>query len=191
MKYSIRSLISLLFVSLVIIGCASKPPLKETEFHLTQEVTAILPHPSDHKEIEHQQLLTTTVRGHDISFYGIITIKDQKLQLMALTPLGIRIFNTEYDGTTITTEQYIPDIPLPNMTEVIANIMLAYYSPKSWYPTIPQGWKIEDHNLERIIYDSNNKEIFKISYEKVNHEKLPIKIQNTALNYTIELNNLN
>lgn len=181
----------ILFVSIFILaGCVTPPKLAETEFHLTQYDTALLPDPAAHKNIEHQQLLTTAVRGHEISFYGIVTIEKGSLELMALTPLGIRIFNTIYDGSSVTTTQYIPDIPLPNMTEVIANIMLAYYSIESWELKLPEGFVIEESLFERKIYNSQHEAIFIIQYQWIDGEKRPTQIHNSALNYTIKLNNL-
>lgn len=181
----------LFLVSIILlIGCATQPKLAETEFHLTRNDTAKLPLPGTHPDIEHQQLLTTTVRGHDISFYAIVTIKDNKLELMALTPVGIRIFKAIYDGSTVTTEQFIPDIPLPNMTEVIANIMLAYYPKDSWEMVLPLNITINDSLFDRKVHNAQQGTIITIEYEQINGLNHPTKIHNSALNYTINLKNI-
>lgn len=185
-----KSFLYVVISALLLTACASPPKLAETEFHLTQKVTTTLPAPGKHKMLEHQQLLTTSIRGYDISFYGIVTIQDDKLELMALTPLGIRIFKTSYNGETVTSEQYIPDVQLPNMTEILANIMLAYYSKDIWKQHIPQNWIIQDTALKRIILDSKNNPVIEVTYTQIANEKRPIKIENIALKYILNIKNL-
>ncbi|WP_158520529.1 DUF3261 domain-containing protein [Wohlfahrtiimonas sp. G9077] len=171
-------------------ACANKPQLAPTEFHLTQRLIGQLPAPKLHAPLSTQELITTSVRGHELSFMAMMTIKDNTLTLMALTPVGIRVFKTVYDGHAITTEQYLPNIPLPNMPEILANIMLAHYDAKAWQGHLPSTIRIQDEGLTRTLVNEDQKTILTIQYAQKGHQKVPIQIHNEVLNYTLTLKNI-
>lgn len=171
-------------------GCAIKHQLQPKEFHLTSNAIGTLPLPSRHQPMEHAQLLTTDIRNRQISFIGVVSISKDQIELLALTPVGVRIFKTVYDGQNVVTEKYIPNIPLPDMTNTIANIMLSYYAPSVWSDHLPTGWKVIDKDLERFIQNTQNEKVMTIRYHYLEQERIPSLIQNHILNYTIVLKNL-
>ncbi|MBS7826387.1 DUF3261 domain-containing protein [Wohlfahrtiimonas chitiniclastica] len=178
--------ILLMFLS----GCAHPPKLAPTEFHLTQRLIAQLPAPKSHAPFHSQALITTAVRGHELSFMAMVTIQDHTLTLMALTPVGIRVFKTVYDGHTITTEQYLPNIPLPNMPEILGNFMLAHYDPQAWQGHLPETVHIHDAGLTRTLINDAHQTILTIEYVQNGRQKVPVQIHNEVLNYTLTLKNI-
>lgn len=185
----------IIFISILwLAGCSTMPKVKdETDlsFHLTRTDLGTLPNPTIAKAIDDQQLLTTKIKNHEISFISILHRDQHGLQLNALSAVGIRLFTISYDGTTVKVTKYIPNIRLPDVNDIIANIMLAYYDFSAWEYHLPQGWSMSDQGLTRKVLDKNDKIIIIIDYEKKHDRYLPIMITNNVLKYTINLKNLN
>ena len=174
-------------------GCSTTPTLKDENdlsFHLTRTDIGTLPNPVVGRVMEDQQLLTTKVQGHELSFMSILHRDQYGLQLTALSAVGIRLFAIDYDGAAVRVTKYIPNMRLPDVNDIIANIMLAYYDFSVWKEYLPKDWIIEDHGLNRKILDQNDKIIIQIDYEKQHNRYLPIMITNNVLKYTINLKNL-
>lgn len=183
-------LLSVLFIA----GCGSVPKMKgenDLSFHLTSTAIGYLPYPKINQSIEEQQLLTTTVNGHELSFMSILNRDNKGLRLTALSAVGVRLFAIDYDGYSVKVEKYIPNMPLPDANDIIANIMLAYYDLPAWKDHLPKGWVMKDQSLIREVLDANDQIIIQIAYEKHHNDYLPIMITNNALKYTINLKNLN
>ncbi len=178
----------------IIVGCASQPKIKDENdlsFHLTQTAIGSLPDPKVSQKVEDQQLLSTQMRGHYIYFMSLLQRGENGLSLTALSPVGIKLFTVNYDGSAVKVDKYIPNMRLPDVNDIIANIMLAYYGSDAWKDHLPQNWKMVDQNLTREILDQDGEKIMQISYEKKNKKHLPVTIHNYSLKYTINLKNLN
>lgn len=187
--------IIILMSILWLVGCSTTPKMKdETDlsFHLTRTDVGTLPDPMVlNKPIDDQQLLTTQVQGHELSFMSILHRDQKGLQLNALSAVGIRLFAINYDGNTVKVTQYMPGMRLPDVNDIIANIMLAYYDFSVWKHHLPENWSMDDQGLTRKVLDQNGEVIIQINYEKQKNRNLPIMIRNNALKYTINLKNLN
>lgn len=185
----------IIFISILFLAsCASQSKMKDEHdltFHLTQKDIGTLPNPKIKRTIEDQQLLTTEVKGYVISFMSVLKRSDSGIQLTALSAVGVRLFIIDYDGITVKTTKYIPDMRLPDVNDIMANIMLAYYDGATWKANLPQNWSIKDQGLSRQILNQDGIEIITIDYKKQNKLQLPIKITNNILKYTINLKNLN
>lgn len=182
-------LISILWLA----GCSTTSKMKaETDlsFHLTRTDIGTLPNPTVSKSTDDQQLLTTKIQGHELSFMSILHRDQRGLQLTALSAVGIRLFAIDYDGNRVKVTQYMPNMRLPDVNDIIANIMLAYYDFSAWKDYLPQGWSMDHQGLTRKILDKNDKIIIQIDYEKQHNRYLPIMITNNVLKYTINLKNL-
>ena len=184
----------IIFISILwLSGCSTTSQIKDEadlSFHLTRTDIGTLPNPIVSQSVDDQQLLTTKVQGHELSFLSILHRDQEGLQLTALSAVGIRLFAIDYNGSKVKVTQYIPNMRLPDINDIVANIMLAYYDFSAWKDHLPQGWSMDHQGLTRNILNENDKIVIQIDYEKQNNRYLPIMITNNVLKYTINLKNL-
>ncbi len=97
----------LLMWIVVLAGCAGSqdPTLPQAWLKPGTQVT--LPPPALTQPINQQQLLTAEVKGQRHSMLVLLNADGQHLQLVGMSPLGIRLFNLTYDRQGIHTEQLI------------------------------------------------------------------------------------
>ncbi|TCV95430.1 DUF3261 domain-containing protein [Biostraticola tofi] len=164
----------------------SKPP----SAWLQPGVSVSLPAPGISPAINQQQLLTATVNGQQHSLLVLLNADRQKLTLVGLSALGIRLFRLSYDDRGIHTEQslVLPQLPPPN--QVLADIMLSYWPRSDWQPLLPKGWSLTDDDRQRILTDKQGQVVSTITYAFFQGERQPVIVENRVFHYRIAIQRL-
>lgn len=87
----------LLMLVTVLAGCASSQDQTLPQAWLKPGPRVTLPAPTLAQPFNQQQLLTANVKGQQHSMLVLLNADGQRLQLVGMSPLGIRLFNLTYD----------------------------------------------------------------------------------------------
>ncbi|CAI0692046.1 DUF3261 domain-containing protein [Serratia liquefaciens] len=180
----------LLMWIVVLAGCAGSQDPTLPQAWLKPGTRVTLPPPALAQPINQQQLLTAEVKGQQHSMLVLLNADGQHLQLVGMSPLGIRLFNLTYDRQGIHTEQLIKVGELPPASQVLADIMLSYWPVKDWQPLLPAGWRLEDQALVRRLYDEHGAVINEIRYQQMDGRREPVSIAQSAFHYRIIIQTL-
>lgn len=179
----------MLLLSTILLSACSAPKQDSTrpQAWLKPGVRVTLPAPGITPAISQQQLLTAQVKGKKQSLMVLLNADSQKIMLAGLSPLGIRLFRLTYDSTGVKTEQSITLPELPPASQVLADIMLSYWSIASWEPQLPKGWTLKDIDSRRELRDENNELIETIHYLSRDDSRQPVSIQHYRFGYVIAI----
>lgn len=189
MKKNLTRFAMLLTLLIVASACTTKnaPP----KAWLSKNIEVNLPAPSRDTELHVQQLLSTTYQDKTHSLIVLLDAKDDNVQLVGLTPIGIRLFTASYDKNGIHSKQAMPIPNLPKANQVLADIMLAYWPITTWQNLLPKDWKLTDVNDMRYLKNENNEPILEIQYQEKNNVRTPIKVTHYVFGYSIQLDDMN
>ncbi|RJF54594.1 DUF3261 domain-containing protein [Serratia inhibens] len=180
----------LLMLATLLAGCAGSQDPTLPQAWLKPGTRVALPSPVLEQPISQQQLLTAEVKGQRHSMLVLLNADGRRLQLVGMSPLGIRLFNLTYDRQGIHTEQLIKVGELPPASQVLADIMLSYWPAADWRPLLPAGWRLEDRPEVRRLYDDRGATISEIRYQQANGQRNPLSITQSAFHYRITIQNL-
>ncbi|MFA3762159.1 DUF3261 domain-containing protein [Yersinia sp. 2544 StPb PI] len=180
----------LLVLALLIVGCASSPDQTQPKAWLKPGVRVALPQPTLAQPINQQQLLTATAQGKQQSLLVLLQADGQRLTLVGLSPLGIRLFKVSYDLQGIHLEQTMKIVGLPPANQVLADIMLSYWPIISWRPLLPGNWRLVDEGDTRRLYDDKNQIVTEIRYQLSGNTRKPITIEQFVFHYRITIQNV-
>lgn len=180
----------LLMLVSVLAGCASSQDQTLPQAWLKPGTRVTLPAPTLAQPFNQQQLLTANVKGQQHSMLVLLNADGQRLQLVGMSPLGIRLFNLTYDHQGIRTEQLIKVGELPPASQVLADIMLSYWPVANWQPLLPAGWRLEDQPQVRRLYDDRGVIVSEIRYQQTDGRREPLSITQSAFHYRITIQNL-
>ena len=176
---------------LLLCGCQYKGP------HTTQPTAWLkagtrvtLPPPSLDVPVRSQQMLTGQFNGQRQSLVVMLDANGDRLSLVGLSPVGIRLFTLTYDDKGLHTEQSIVVPHLPPASQVLADVMLGFYPIASWQPYLPIGWHLVDAQDRRQLTDNTGQVITEIRYRHFATQRLPISVEQRAFNYQISINYL-
>ncbi len=193
---SAKILSSLTIAALTLIlasGCQNTKPAPAEDPTVTMEPVAnitpqqqmALPAPVLDRDIQWTQILTADFNQQEHSLMVILQVKDGRMDLIGLTPSGVKLFESGYDGTQIKAQSYI-ETNLPPVNQVMLDIMLAVWPPETIEEDLPENFTLREGGGSREIYDADGFELYQISYEKDGAER-PLQINNLNLGYTISL----
>ncbi|MGO4746560.1 DUF3261 domain-containing protein [Serratia quinivorans] len=174
----------------VLAGCAGSQDPTLPQAWLKPGTRVTLPTPTLAQPINQQQLLTAEVKGQQHSMLVLLNADGRRLQLVGMSPLGIRLFNLTYDRQGIHTEQLIKVGELPPASQVLADIMLSYWPVADWQPLLPAGWRLEDQPLVRRLYDERGAIVNEIRYRQTDGGREPQSIAQSAFHYRITIQTL-
>ncbi|CAI1190606.1 DUF3261 domain-containing protein [Serratia ficaria] len=182
--------IVLLSLAAALAGCAGSPSSVAPQAWLKPGARVTLPPPALAQPVAQQQLLTAEVKGQRHSMLVLLNADGQRLTLVGMSPLGIRLFNLTYDRQGIHTEQLIKVGELPPASQVLADIMLSYWPVNAWRPLLPAGWRLEDRPEVRRLYDERGAIVSEIRYQLGEGRRDPVSIAQSAFHYRISIQNL-
>lgn len=87
----------LLMLATLLAGCAGSQDPTLPQAWLKPGTRVTLPPPVLEQPISQQQLLTAEVKGQRHSMLVLLNADGRRLQLVGMSPLGIRLFNLTYD----------------------------------------------------------------------------------------------
>ncbi len=181
------------FVLLIIatlMSCSSWQNESAPHAWLTPGNKINLPTPTLANDIDRQQLLTVTINGKSDSLLTMLNVSQDKITLVGLSLLGIRLFKVIYDETGIKTEQAIALPQLPPANQVLSDIMLSYWPIEVWRNNLPDGWRLEEESNHRSLYDTDGRLIIGITYQMENNRREPIMIEHYYFGYQIAIQNM-
>ncbi|CNI20398.1 putative lipoprotein [Yersinia aldovae] len=188
MSYKRRGVLFVL--ALLMVGCAHSPDQTQPKAWLKPGVRVDLPSPTIAEPVNQQQLLTATAQGKQQSLLVLLYADGQRLTLVGLSPLGIRLFKVSYDQQGIHLEQTMKIVGLPPANQVLADIMLSYWPIASWQPLLPANWRLVDEEDKRRLYDDKGQTVTEISYQMSGDIRKPIAIEQFVFHYRITIQNV-
>ncbi len=178
----------ILLLLAIISGCATQQVAPKA--WANKEVEISLPPPTSEQPLQIQQLLTTTFNNKTHSLVVLLDVQKDQLNLVGLTPVGIRLFTVNYNQKGIQTKLNLPIPNLPKANQVLLDIMLAYWPVSTWSDHLPEHWSLQDTDHKRYLKNDKEETIVEISYQTSNSVRIPKKIVHHQFGYTIDLENM-
>lgn len=182
---------ALLAMSLALNGCSGHDNHQERpQAWLKSGVEVTLPAPTQIAPFSARQLLTAQAQGQTHQLVVMLEADGQRLRLVGLSPLGVRLFSLNYDAQGIKTEQVMALPELPPAGQVLADIMLSYWPTARWQPQLPAGWTLTDKADRRELRDANGLLVETIRYQPRGDRRAPTLIENHAFDYRLTIESL-
>ena len=183
-------LLPLVLLGALLTGCAGSSSAPDAPSAWLKPGTRVaLPPPRLAQPFSQQQLLNAQVKGQRHTMMVLLNADGQRLTLVGMSPLGIRLFNLVYDEQGIRSQQFIKLGELPPAAQVLADIMLSYWPQAQWQAQLPTGWRLEDRGDRRRLYDDRGALISEIRYQ-TSARRQPVSISQSAFHYRIAIENL-
>ncbi|WP_392563394.1 DUF3261 domain-containing protein [Orbus wheelerorum] len=176
------------FLAIFLSTCSNKPT-QTTEAWLTKETKINLPSPHLEKPYHDKQLLAFNYNDQQKSLITLIDADTDAITVTGLSTLGIRLFNIEYSGNTIITEQNTVIKEIPSAEQILSDIMLSILPIESWRVNLPKSWQLVDNNLNRQLINDKGEIIIDIRYQQPSSQKIrrPTNIKHNGFNYQIAI----
>lgn len=174
-----------LVLTILISACAHQS--EQPKAWLTKQVNIKLPSPKFDQTYHDQQLLKFKYHNHENSIITLVDANQNQLKVVALSALGVRLFELEYDGKNIKTKQNIFVKELPPPEQVLSDILFSILPTKAWQSSLPKGWILVDNEFNRILSDDKNEPILTIIYQEKLSDQIrkPIRIEHQIFGYQI------
>lgn len=95
----------------------------------------------------------------DRTFIGILTINQGMLRLRGLSPMGLKLFDLQYNGHSI--QLHAPDNALPKPALLIALLQLMLAEPALLKKTLPESLQLNtraiENGVKRVLRAGNEK----------------------------------
>ncbi|WP_430875734.1 DUF3261 domain-containing protein [Gilliamella sp. G0441] len=181
-----KYLVSMVLVLATLISaCAHQS--EQPKAWLTKQINIKLPSPKFNQPYHDQQLLKFKYNNHENSIITLVDANQNQLKVVALSALGVRLFELEYNGKNIKTKQNIFVKELPPPEQVLSDILFSILPTKECQSALPKGWILVDNEFNRILLNDKNEPIFSITYqEKLSAQiRKPIRIEHQIFGYQI------
>lgn len=153
---------------------------------LVPDVKVALPRESGHPNATYHQLLDISHGKEEQSVQAVLQFSPGTVSLTGLSTLGLRLFHGSYSGGVLTVEQNVRPGSLPPVNQILLDIMISMSPPEAW--KLPQGYEIKDEGEEkRFLYDGDGSMIYRIEYDVVMGNRLPVLIEHKVYGYRIAL----
>lgn len=186
----LRHLLRLPFMLLLLSSCSHMQPDDGTRAHLTRDIRIVLPSPALDTPLQRHQLLRVETGDLRESFQVLLEATGQQVELVALSPVGARLFSLRYDGQRIDTEQLVMDERLPPPAQILADVMLAYWPVASWRGSLPPSWELTDEGMQRLLRDASGSRIVEIHYRQDGDDREPERLIQHHFDYQIHIRRL-
>lgn len=195
--FQAQSLLLLILLS----GCSVLQPDSNSAY-LRPDTRIVLPSPTLETPLRRHQLLRFEAgdgqeeganEGVQESVQALLEADGQELTLVALSPVGVRLFSLHYDGREITTAQTAMDERLPPPGQILTGVMLAYWPLERWLPVLPPGWTLRDQADQRLLLDPAGSRVVEIHYQQAgqtNEDREPVRLIHHHFDYQIFIRRL-
>ncbi|MCX8573712.1 MULTISPECIES: DUF3261 domain-containing protein [unclassified Gilliamella] len=175
----------ILALTTLISACAHQS--EQPKAWLTKQINIKLPSPKFNQPYHDQQLLKFKYHNHENSIITLVDANQNQLKVVALSALGVRLFELEYDGKNVKTKQNIFVKELPPPEQVLSDILFSILPTKEWQSSLPKGWILVDNEFNRILSDDKNEPILTITYQEKLSDQIrkPIRIEHQIFGYQI------
>lgn len=188
--HQLPRLLRLPFLLLLLSSCSHLQPDDGTRAHLTRDTRIVLPSPALETPLNRHQLLRVETGDLRESFQVLLEASGEQVELVALSPVGARLFSLRYDGERIDTEQLALDDRLPPPAQILADVMLAYWPVASWQDSLPASWTLADEGLQRLLRDASGSRIVEIQYRQEGDDREPERLIQHHFDYRIHIRRL-
>lgn len=183
----------IVFSILMIFLCGCQSITKNTNYYLQKNTQVQLPLLSSSPVIDTQQLLHISTTREKLSNRHVLTLlslSPERLTVILLSPLGIKLAQLEYDGQTISVKHKLNfDNNLPPFAQIIGDILLTTLPLTSWQLVLPAGWKITEQNQTRIVFNDKGQAVVRVDYVDEFYQQAK-QIQHYQFHYQILLEHL-
>ena len=175
----------ILALTTLISACAHQS--EQPKAWLTKQINIKLPSPKFNQPYHDQQLLKFKYHNQENSIITLVDANQNQLKVVALSALGVRLFELEYDGKNVKTKQNIFVKELPPPEQVLSDILFSILPTKEWQSSLPKGWILVDNEFNRILSDDKNEPILTITYQEKLSDQIrkPIRIEHQIFGYQI------
>jgi len=186
MKKILLSLASLF----LLVACSSTLKQQDSQVRLDETTWINLPSPGLQQPLVRHQLLSIETDAGRQSFQALLKVNAAGLELVALTPSGIRLFSLSYNKQGIYTEYQINHENLPPAAQVLADIMLAYWPLESWKTHLPEGWSLKATPVDRRLLNAEGDTLVTIDLHQEKNRSEPYRLTHHGFGYQLHIKNL-
>ena len=179
----------IILILLLTLGACATNTVQPTAW-VNKETEITLPPPLTDHPLQAQQLLTTTYKDKSHSLMVLLDVQKNELNLVGLTPVGIRLFTINYNQHGIQSKYNLPIPNLPKANQVLLDIMLAYWPVNTWTEHLPENWHLEETENKRVLTNNQNEPVIEITYTTEQGSQTPKTILHHQFGYTINLDNM-
>jgi hypothetical protein len=142
-------------------GCASAPP----KARLPEPIGIRLPLHDFGATGTLTQRLTGSFRGKTRTLRFEVELTDDRLALVALTPLGLPVFALTYDGEKSTVKTYVKDVPVLLPDWILDDVLIANGPEAAVRAALEsKHYELETGPDTRRIVDTQGRTIMRINY---------------------------
>lgn len=185
-----KKILILLILMVQLSACSSLPEQSSEMARLNADTWVKLPAPGLQESFTRHQLLSVETETGRQSFQALLTVHQQQMELLALTPSGIRLFSLRYDEQGIIIEQHIHHEHSPPAVQVLSDVMLAYWPQNNWHEVLPHGWMLENLAEQRRLLDDQGNPVVEIDYRLENNHREPYRLIHHHFGYQLHIRNL-
>ncbi|MBQ9274935.1 MAG: DUF3261 domain-containing protein [Succinivibrio sp.] len=145
-------------------GCGSILEDEELRAYLAPGVPVALTLSVPPVERETRQLMTITHAEQRHALICLTALHGGILHLSGLSIQGVRLFEADYDGSTLKTKLHLPLSGLPDPAQVLLDIMLCLWPVEQLQPILPAGYRLSTRPDRRVLYDDRGDILYDIAY---------------------------
>jgi len=140
--------------------------------------------------VQATQVLTMERNGESLSTTLILALSDSETTIVALSPIGHRLFSIKYTGDGLILQQATQDIQLP-AAHIVSMVQYAYWPVSRLHPASTGKWHLESsENTRKLLYKNRLITKFELSDSQMWHAtKWPFDVQitNHLLDMTLNI----
>lgn len=179
--------------SLFLIACSSNNKIEDVDnkAFVTKDISIELPSSNILDDGEYQEALTITYDKKTYNLLVLLKNNNNVLSLVAMSDLGIKLFEANYFDGHIKIKKFIEIDKLPKANQVLLDIFLAHASKENLDKAFANKINISEEDIQRIIKDLDDNIIYTIKYIYLDNKKLPIELVHNMFNYKINIKHIN
>jgi hypothetical protein len=142
------------------------------------------------KERTYRQLVTFMFQGQKHTLQSVVIFKPESLDVNYFSLSSIPLYRILYEDNSLKITDKAKNIPFPQPSQMVFDIMLAYDELCSINDTLPPLYILKKEDDFNYLYDDHDRLIYEIEYRMHNAKREPYTIRNHVFNYTIKLHYL-
>lgn len=157
-------------VSIILMGCASKPIKQPNQVEVAQGTFVTLPQPKEYGcDLSLSQLISVEFQGTKQQLPVQLQLTGNDLVLAGFASWGSRLLSLDYDGLTLDTYVMagLADT-LPPPEQVLFNVMITLWPLEAWQsPLNSIGWTLTESDNHRILRDDVGNIVLDARYDSI------------------------